>query len=513
MTAISLRRWFRKPSWAAWFSFLAALFALPMTPEQLATYQQCTGRTEAPTTPATEAWLICGRRAGKSFVLALCAVFLATFKDYRPHLATGEVGTIMIIAADRKQARVILRYVRGLLTGVPMLARLIERETADAFDLTNRVSIEVAVASFRSTRGYTLVAALCDEIAFWPTDDAAEPDYEVLGALRPGMATIPGAVLLCASSPYARKGALFDAYRKHYGKSDSAVLVWKAATRAMNPTVPQRLVDAAMEADPSAAAAEYGAEFRTDVESYISRKAVDAAVVIGRHELPRVAGVHYTGFVDPSGGSNDAMTLAIAHIEANGRVVLDVLRERKPPFSPDDVAAEFADTLKAYGVLRMMGDRYGGEWPRERFRTHGVDYISAASPKNDIYRELLPILNGGRAELLDVPRLIAQLCSLERRTARGGRDSIDHPPGAHDDLINAAAGAMVTAARAATQTIKPVVIPDLSKAAAGYSSPNAQGIPAHYLAQPKPLGSGSGVAGSSWGAPSTHWDRWSNRNY
>jgi hypothetical protein len=42
--------------------------------------------------------------------------------------------------------------------------------------------------------------------------------------------------------------------------------------------------------------------------------------------------------------------------------------------------------------------------------------------------------------LLDHPRAIAQLCSLERRTARGGRDSIDHAPGAHDDLANAVAG-------------------------------------------------------------------------
>lgn len=157
--------------------------------------------------PATEGWLVCGRRAGKSFVLALCAVFLATFKDYRPYLAPGERATIMVIAADRKQARVIFRYIRALLTEVPMLARLIERETAEAFDLSNKVSIEVA-ASFRSTRGYTLVAALCDEIAFWPTDDSAEPDREVLHALRPGMATIPGAMLLCASSPYARRGAL-----------------------------------------------------------------------------------------------------------------------------------------------------------------------------------------------------------------------------------------------------------------------------------------------------------------
>jgi hypothetical protein len=63
-----------------------------------------------------------------------------------------------------------------------------------------------------------------------------------------------------------------------------------------------------------------------------------------------------------------------------------------------------------------------------------------------IYGELLPILNSGRAELLDHPRLTTQLCGLERRTARGGRDSIDHAPGGHDDLANAAAGALVAAA-------------------------------------------------------------------
>jgi hypothetical protein len=470
--------WFCKPSWAAWFSFLAALFGLPMTPEQLDTFRQCTGRDTAPTTPATETWLVCGRRAGKSFVLALCAVFLATFRDYRQHLAPGERGTIMVIAADRKQSRVIFRYIRALLTDVPMLARMVERETADAFDLNNKVSVEVATASFRVTRGYTLVAALCDEIAFWPTDDAAEPDYEVLHALRPGMATIPGAMLLCASSPYARKGALFDAYRRHYGKSDSPVLVWKAPTRTMNPTVGQSVIDAAMDADPAAAAAEYGAEFRTDVETYVSREVVDACVVVGRHELPRIEGVQAVGFCDPSGGSSDSMTLAITHIEASGgRVVLDVLRERKPPFSPDDVVRDFADTLKARGVSVVHGDRYAGEWPRERFRVHGIEYRVADKPKSDTYRDLLPLLNSGRVELLDHSRLVAQLCSLERRTARGGRDSIDHPPGAHDDLINAAAGALVLTARRAANvvpTCAPAVLTDR-----GWSDQAAQPRSAH----------------------------------
>jgi hypothetical protein len=74
---------------------------------------------------------------------------------------------------------------------------------------------------------------------------------------------------------------------------------------------------------------------------------------------------------------------------------------------------------------------------------HGINYEPAEKPKSDIYRDLLPSLNSGRAELLDLPRLSAQLCGLERRTARGGRDSLDHGPGAHDDIANAVAGVLV----------------------------------------------------------------------
>jgi hypothetical protein len=138
------------------------------------------------------------------------------------------------------------------------------------------------------------------------------------------------------------------------------------------------------------------------------------------------------------------MTLAIGHAE-NGRAcaVLDAIREIRAPFSPAAVVAEFAELLRNYRISSVTGDKYAGEWPAERFHEHGINYQPADKPKSDIYRELLPILNAGGIELLDNPRLVAQLCALERRTARGGRDSIDHPPGAHDDVCNAVAGVAV----------------------------------------------------------------------
>jgi hypothetical protein len=91
----------------------------------------------------------------------------------------------------------------------------------------------------------------------------------------------------------------------------------------------------------------------------------------------------------------------------------------------------------------VCGDAYAGEWPRERFAAHGILYDVSAKNKSAIYSEFLPALNGRRVRLLDNPRLIGQLCNLERRTARGGRDSIDHAPGSHDDVANSACGAIV----------------------------------------------------------------------
>lgn len=105
-------------------------------------------------------------------------------------------------------------------------------------------------------------------------------------------------------------------------------------------------------------------QFRRDVEAYLDLEAVRAVTVSGRRELPPAAGVRYVALVDPSGGSQDAMTLAIAHAESGGRAVLDVVREVPSPFSPESVVADYAATLGAYGVADVTGDRYAGEWPR-----------------------------------------------------------------------------------------------------------------------------------------------------
>ncbi|MGH9682308.1 MAG: hypothetical protein ACRD4S_01685 [Candidatus Acidiferrales bacterium] len=439
--------WFRGNSWNTWRVFLAALFALPMTPEQLATYRKHTGRSAAPDKPCREAWLCCGRRAGKSLIAATIAVYLAFFRDYTAFLAPGEVGTVMVVAADRKQARTILRYVRAFVRDIEMFSRMVTRELRESIEFSNRVVIEIHTASFRTIRGYSCVACVNDEISFFLGDEqSAEPAAEIIAAERPALATIPGAMLLSLSSPHARRGPLWDAFKSFYGKDDASALFWKADSRSMNSKLDQSIIAAAYEADPISAAAEYGAEFRSDCDAFVSREVIDACLVKGIVEMSRAEGVRYFGFVDPSGGSSDSMTLAIAHrVKLTGKVVLDVLRETKPPFSPENTVREYVATLKAYGISEVTGDRYAGEWPREHFRNGGIVYKPSEKTRSELYIELLPMLNSRRAFLLDNPRLISQLIGLERRASRSGAESIDHAPNGHDDLANSAAGALVLA--------------------------------------------------------------------
>jgi hypothetical protein len=424
-------------------AFHKSVHGLPLDEMELDIFRQCTGRQ----TPRPDGYQeIVGpisRRAGKTLSMSQEAVYLACFRTW-PGVA-GERRVVLILAATVEQARNVYSYCRPLITEVPALNAMLIRETATELDLSNGITIEIVVNDYRSIRGSTICAAICDETAFWDAD-GSNPDREVLIAIRAGMASVKGAMLFIISSPYAKMGVLWDLYRRYYGAENSRVLVWKAASRTMNPSLDQAVIDQAMEADPASARSEFLGEFRDDIASFASPEVIAAVTIPGRYELPRLSDVMYVAFCDPSGGSHDSMTMAIAHRDKDGAGILDCVREVRPPFSPESVVEEFAALLKAYGLRSVTGDRYAGEWPRERFRQHGIRYEASERTKSDIYKEALPLLNGARVELLDHPRLISQLCSLERRTARGGRDSVDHPPQGRDDVANACAGALVLAA-------------------------------------------------------------------
>jgi hypothetical protein len=190
----------KSDTWVVWKAFLACLFALPMDEAMREFYFKHTARTDAPATQFREAYVVASRRSGKSLIAALIAVFLACLRNYEDVLSPGETGVLMVLSADRRQARVIFNYIVAFLE-VPLLKSLVIAKRKESIELSNRIRIEVHTSNYRSVRGFTIVGAICDELAFWQSEDSANPDIEIIRALLPGMVSVPNALLLGISSP------------------------------------------------------------------------------------------------------------------------------------------------------------------------------------------------------------------------------------------------------------------------------------------------------------------------
>jgi hypothetical protein len=429
-------------SWRSWRTLLIAAMGEELTADERQIFSKLTGREHEPRQRVDQLAAVVGRRGGKSRAMATLASYIAGLCDHSDALVPGERGVLLCVALDQRVAKIVLDYGEACFERSPILKQLIANRTADALELANGITLEVRPASFRKLRGPTYIAVVADELAFWFVDATyANPDVEILNAVEPGLATTGGPLIL-ASSPHARRGVLWEVFKRHYGAGgDPLILVAHGASRTLNPSLPQRVVDRALEKDRARAMAEYLAEFRTDVEGFVALEVVESCVGDHRERLP-AAGVTYHAFVDPSGGSEDAMTLAIGHkaTRPDERVIVDAIREARPPFSPSAVVDDFAVLLRSYHVSKVVGDHYGGEFVREPFRRHGISYEVCKQAKSDLYRDLLPLLNSGHIILPRHDRLIAQIVGLERRVSRAGRDSIDHAPGGHDDIANAVSG-------------------------------------------------------------------------
>jgi hypothetical protein len=134
------------------------------------------------------------------------------------------------------------------------------------------------------------------------------------------------------------------------------------------------------------------------------------------------------------------------------RVIVDACRRWPAPHDPAQVAREVAAFLHSYGVRTAIADQYGAGLTVSIYGEAGITLVPAAVTRSEAYLNLLPLLTTGRIELPPEPRLRQELLGLERRTARSGKDSVDHRPGAHDDLANATALAAWAASRRRTAT-------------------------------------------------------------
>jgi len=274
--------------------------------------------------------------------------------------------------------------------------------------LQNGMSIHTFPCTKSSLRGWSMPAAVMDEVAFFRLEGSAESDVEVQTSIRRGMLNFPNPRLVKISTPYMKSGVLYDDFKAAWGCDDPDRLVWRAPTALMNPSILEERLAREKRLDPERFSREYLAEFAEDLESFLPSAWVDSAIVPGRHELPPMENVTYTAGADPSGAGKDAFTLCVVHREGDkqtGRYVEDVLKswrsERGDKIDLEGVVAEIVRILNAYNIKVVNGDRYSAGWVVQAFDRHRIRYEHSQFDRSSAYVETEPLFAQGRIDLLD----------------------------------------------------------------------------------------------------------------
>ncbi len=451
---------YRSSSFWTWKVVAKLIDGLPLTePREIDLFEQCTGRTyngQTRRAAVRRFILLAGRRAGKDRFLSGVGVWRSALcTDWRKYISPGEQAVVLLLGADKKQAAILRRYCRGLLEA-PLLAEQVTRSTDEVIEFKNGSSLEIATNDARLVRGRSAIAVLGSECCYWRTDEhSSSSDEEVVGAAEPSMAMCPDSgLLLLGSSVYRKRGYMFRKYRELHGNNDAADasgICWFAPSTVMNQKLPQSVVDQALAENPPKARAEFLGIWREDMADFCPHDVVEVDTDRGVFERPPMRGINYLCHVDAAGGTgSDSITLGIAHAEPDtDRVVLDVLRERKPRFIPRDVIAEWAQLLKSYNISEVQGDSFAGGFHADEWARQHVRFKACDNSTSENYLAALPLLLSGRARLLDHASLRSQITSLERYAQANGHEVVRHPAtaSAHDDLATSAAGALVAAAQ------------------------------------------------------------------
>lgn len=405
----------------------------------------------------------CGARGGKdSRIAAPIVCFEAAFGGHEKRVAKGEIGIVALVAQDALAAKVAFQYIRDYFLQSPVLSGLLDGEPqATSLKLKNGLEIRCFPCTLKSMRGYSIVVAVLDEIAFWRLEGQADSDIEIQTSIRRGMSGFqPHAKLIKISTPYLRTGVLYEDDRRAFGKPDPDLLVWRATSGMMNPVIftPEHLErERRAMNDPARFAREYEAEYADDVSAFLAQHLVDGAVQTGRAPLPWREGAVYTVAVDPAAGGTDHFTVTVVHAEGRGadaRVVQDYLEgwstKGAGTIDLEEIVKRVVEIVRRYRQKKVYGDRLARAWVAQAFARHDIKYEAdqhvrkPGEPewryldKSSAYLESESLWTQGRIEILDDEQQRRELIQLERRPGTGGRTTVDHPRGDryHDDYAN-----------------------------------------------------------------------------
>ncbi len=414
-----------------------AIYGLPLDDEEMVIYRKATGRSEYPRVEQDEATFICGRRAGKTSRVA-CGI--AIFEAFRLHgVPTGEHAYIAIVAPVKRQAKIAFRFLRNFLLDSPLLKKYVLKIHKDEIELSNGVIIACWPCNLVTVRGSSVICAILDEVAFWQHEEtSANPEAEVLDALRPSMATLSNTKLIKISTPFRKEGLLWDEYQR---RNELGHFVWQLSSAEMNPSISAAFLEKQRNRGEEKFRREYLAEFTDHVSRWINSNVLDACIAKGTTELPPRKGVRFVAAVDPA-FKRDDFALCIAERANDGTISLALLRTwtGKPnePLGFEAVCREIARILKSYGINTLVGDQHCAAVIAQAFLKLGINYREftfTTASKMDLFTNVKHLLLQRQIQLLDDPELLRQLRGLEEHRTSSGNVEIRTAARVKDDLV------------------------------------------------------------------------------
>ena len=335
-----------------------------------------------------EAWLIIGRRGGKTDAFASTIVaYEATLGGHETALRPRQQGVCFQIAQDLRMARNSLHFIRAVLESSPLLQQEVVQITADRIDLKNNLTIACIPATLKSVRGFASPVSVLDEVGVWYQEaESANPDYEIYRALSPGQIQFPNRKIVGISTPWNKAGMLFQYY-------EAGTMGWKCQVPALktqfaeslvlsgptavmgNPQVKREYLYGEWNRDENAFEREMLAEFQDSISGFIPTALVNQAVETGVVERPPKPGIAYYAAMDPA-FKRDAFGFTIVHNEG-GVIVQDCVRRILPRtgevLNPEAVLGMLAPLAKAYGCSVIYSDQYQLESLGQLVRRFGLE--------------------------------------------------------------------------------------------------------------------------------------------
>ncbi len=423
-------------------TIIKSIYGLELTSEELEIFKELTGWSTYPMGKEwSEVTAILPRRSGKtSQVCANLTIWESCGREHQ--ISAGSIPTVMIIASEkRRQARICFNYVLRKLESSKILSRMIKNVTREEIQLTNGVSIMVFPCDQARVRGHSLLMLCADEVAAWRSE-GVNPDSDIIDAARPGL-EYENSKLIKISTPGGMFGEIWNDYKQFHSKENEDILVFGSGghnTRYFNPSYSQLKLERLKHRKPFVYEHEHLAEFKKS-QGIFDPLIIDGLVNHNRElELPPQEGTDYFAFTDTAGGSGkDSYSICIGHA-VEGRVIIDLVRSKQPPFDPEAQTKAYCKLLHRYRINRVQGDRYSGDWCARSFQKHGVFYEKCEKSKSEIYLECESPFNCGIVELPPLDSLSHQLKLLVRTPRSGTKDRVDTVGGQPEDEANTCCG-------------------------------------------------------------------------